>query len=64
VSPDCSGTVVFGEYDPSGNLLVTATVALVWDDDMREFRFLFTSAALPDGTPLGTVISGDARKKK
>jgi hypothetical protein len=63
VSSDCSGTTTFGEYDQSGNLLITATVALVWHDNMREFRFLFTSAKLPDGTPLATAINGDARKK-
>lgn len=63
VDHDCTGTTTFGEYDSSGNLLIIATVALVWDADMSEFRFLFTSAVLADGTPLTTVISGDARKK-
>ena len=63
VSPDCTGTTTFSEYDSSGNLLITATVALVWDSDMQEFRFLFTSAVLPDGTALATVINGDAKKK-
>jgi hypothetical protein len=62
VNPDCTGTTSFGEFDQSGNLLITATVALVWDAKVREFRFLFTSAVLPDGTPLQTVINGDARK--
>jgi hypothetical protein len=64
VNPDCSGTTTFGEYDPSGTLLITATVALVWDNKMREFRFLFKSAVLPDGTSLATVINGDARKRE
>jgi hypothetical protein len=63
INPDCTGTTTFGEYDSSGNLLLSATVALVWDADMREFRFLFTSAVLPNGTALATVINGDARKK-
>jgi hypothetical protein len=62
VNGDCTGTTTFGEYDQSGNLLITATVALAWDDDMREFRFLFTSVTLPDGSSLSTVINGDARK--
>jgi hypothetical protein len=62
VSPDCTGTTTFSEYDSSGDLLITATVALVWDDNMRVFRFLFTSAVLPNGTSLPTVINGDARK--
>ena len=64
VSPDCSGTTTFGEYDHLGNLLITATADLVCDDNMREFRFLFTWAALPDGTPLSTALSGNGRKKK
>ena len=63
VNPDCTGTVALSEYDPAGNLLITATLALVWDADMREFRFLFTSAALSDGKALSTVINGDARKR-
>jgi hypothetical protein len=58
----CTGTTTFGEFDPSGNLMITATVALVWDNNMREFRFLFTSAVLPDQTALATVITGDAVK--
>jgi hypothetical protein len=62
VNPDCTGTVSFSEFDQSGNLVLTATAGLVWDDNMREVRFLFTSTALPDGTPLATVIVGDARK--
>jgi len=62
VSPDCTGTTTFSEY-ASGTLAITATVALVWDDNMQAFRFLFTSAALPDGTQLLTAINGDARKR-
>ena len=62
VNPDCTGTTSFGEFDQSGNLLITATVDLVWDANMREFRFLFTSTVLPDGASLATVINGDARK--
>jgi len=63
VNRHCTGSTSFSEYDPSGNLLVTATVALIWDADMREFRFLFTSATLPNGTSLSTVINGSGRKQ-
>lgn len=62
VNPDCTGTASFSEFDQSGNLIVTATVDAVWDDNMREARFIFTSVVLADGTPLATVISGDGRK--
>jgi hypothetical protein len=63
VNSECTGSTTFEEYDSSGNLDISATVALVWDADMREFRFLFTSATLPNGTALATVINGDARKR-
>jgi len=62
VNPDCTGTASFSEFDQSGNLILTATVDTVWDDNMREARFIFTSVVLADGTPLATVISGDGRK--
>jgi len=62
VNPDCTGTATFGEFDQSGNLILTAAADAVWDNNMREFRFVFTSAVLADGTPLATVINGDARK--
>jgi opacity protein-like surface antigen len=62
VNPDCTGTASFSEFDQSGNLILTATADLVWDDNMREIRFIFTSVALADGTPLATVMSGNARK--
>jgi hypothetical protein len=62
VNPDCTGTTSFGEYDQSGNLILTATVDIVWDDNMREIRFLFTSIVLADGTHLMSVVNGDARK--
>lgn len=62
VNSDCTGTTSFGEFDQMGNPLLTATVDLVWDDNMREFRFLFTSVVLADGTSLETVINGSARK--
>ncbi len=62
VNPNCTGTATFSESDQSGNLILTATVQVVWDDGMREARFLFTSVKLSDGTPLATVVNGDARK--
>ena len=62
VNPDCSGTAAFGEYDSSGNLILTATVAIVWDAGMREARFLFTSVVIANGPSLSIAIDGDARK--
>ncbi len=62
VNRDCTGKSSFGEFDQSGNLLLSATVAFVWDDNMKELRFLFTSVVLADGTSLSTAINGSARK--
>ena len=62
VNPNCTGTASFDEFDQSENLILTATVSIVWDANMREARFIFTSIVLADGTTLETVINGDARK--
>jgi hypothetical protein len=62
VNPDCTGTTTFTELDQNGNPVLTATVAIAWDDNMREARFLFTSVVLANGTPLATAINGTARK--
>lgn len=62
VSSDCRTTVTAEIRDLSGNLLLTVTEDGAWDDNMREIRGVFTSATLPDGTHLLTVISADARK--
>jgi hypothetical protein len=62
VNADCTGTTTFTELDQNGNPVLTATVAIAWDDNMREARFLFTSVVLANGTPLATAINGAARK--
>lgn len=62
VNPDCSGATTFEEFDQAGNLVLTATVTVAWDDNMREARFIFTSVVLANGTPLATAINGDGRK--
>ena len=62
VNSDCTGTASIEIRDLSGNLLLTVTLDSVWDDNMRQARYVFTSATQPDGTSLLTVISADARK--
>jgi hypothetical protein len=63
VNSDCTGTFNNVQIrDLSGNLLLTITANLAWDDNMKHLRAIFTSAALPDGTSLLTAISADARK--
>ena len=63
VNPDCTGTASFSEFDQMGHVIITATVAFVWDDDMKQLHFIFTSAKLANGTTLPTVINGEARKQ-
>lgn len=60
VDPNCTGSTSFNELDEKGNL-ITVTVALVWDANMQELRFLFTEVTVAGGT-VPTVISGTARK--
>jgi hypothetical protein len=62
VNSDCTGSFAIKIFDPSGNVLLTVTGGLAWDDNMKQLRIIFTSATLPDGTSLLTVINGDARK--
>ena len=62
VNSDCTGTLSFIVFDNSGTELFTGTADIAFDDNARQFRFIFSSAALPDGTPLATAIVGDARK--
>lgn len=63
VNSDCTGTFNNIELrDLSGNLLLTITANLAWDDNMKQLRAIFTSAKLPDATSLLIVISAEAKK--
>ena len=62
VNPDCTGKLSIQIFDLSGNKILSATLNLIFDDNIRELRAIFTSAALPNGTPLGTVITVQAKR--
>jgi len=62
VNPDCTGTFAFEIFDLSGNKILSGTMNTVFDDNGRELRAIFTSAVLPNGTALGTVITAHARR--
>lgn len=62
VNDDCTGTTTFGEFDQSGNLIITLTADLVWDDNMSQFRFIVTSVVAPDGPSIPVVLSGDGKR--
>jgi len=62
VNPDCTGKLAITISDLAGNKILAATLDLVFDDTVRQLRGIFTSAVLPNGTPLGTVITVDAKR--
>lgn len=62
VSRDCTGTLAIEIFDPSGNKILTGTLDIIFDDNVRELRAIYTSAVLPDGTALGVVITAQAKR--
>lgn len=61
VNPDCTGTFVADVFQ-SGVLVRSSTLNVVWDDNARSARAIFTSVVLPDGTKLPSVLTADARR--
>ncbi len=61
VNPDCTGTFVAHVFQ-SGVLVRTSTLNVVWDDDGRSARAIFTSVVLADGTKLLSILTADARR--
>jgi hypothetical protein len=61
VNSDCSGTDTVSVFE-SGVLVRTSTLKLVYDDNGRSARAIFTSIVLPDGTSLASILTVDARK--
>ena len=62
VNPDCTGKLAIQIFDLAGNKILSATLDLVFDNSVRELRALFTSAVLPNGVALGTVITVEAKR--
>jgi len=61
VNADCSGTDTFQVFE-SGILVRTSVVNVVYDNNRREARALFTSIILPDGTPLPSILTVEAHR--
>ncbi len=61
VNSDCTGTDTVSVFE-SGVLVRTSTLKLVFDDDGRSARAIFTSIVLPDGTTLASILTVDARR--
>jgi len=63
VNSDCTGTASNLEvFDSLGNKVRTTGLDFVFDDDVQEMRAIFTSVVLPNGTPLPTAITLEARR--
>jgi hypothetical protein len=61
VKPNCTGSATIQVFE-SGTLVRTSTLAVAYDDNIREQRAIFTSVVLPDGTSLPTVLTIQARR--
>lgn len=61
VNSDCTGTATI-QFFESGSLVRTSAIAIVWDDNLNEFRFVQESLVLPDGTNVPVVVTGEARR--
>lgn len=62
VNPDCTGKFAIDIFNLSGDKILTATLDLVFDDNVQEVRAIFTSIALPNGTPLASVITVEGKR--
>jgi hypothetical protein len=62
VNSDCAGSTDLDVFDSLGNKVRTSGLDLVFDDDVKEMRAIFTSVILPSGTSLPTVITLEARR--
>jgi len=62
VNPYCTGKLAIDIFDLSGNKILIATLDLVFDNNSRELRAIFTSAVLPNGAALATVITVQANR--
>jgi hypothetical protein len=62
VNVNCTGSGT-ATISVSGTPVLNLKLKLSFDDGMSEMRGIFTSARLPNGTPLQTVINLQARKQ-
>jgi hypothetical protein len=63
LNPDCTGTLTLNIYDQSENLLRTAVIAVVYDDDVNELRGTFKSLIVyPGGISVPSVVTLNGRK--
>ena len=61
VHANCTGTGTIQVFE-KGVLVRTSTLSLVYDDNGRDERAIFTSLVLPDGTSVPAILTIDARR--
>ena len=61
VNSDCSGMDSFQVFE-NGVLVRTSWLSVVYDDNGREARAVFTSIVLPDGTSLPSILTVEAQR--
>lgn len=62
VNPDCTGTVVAAFFE-DGQLVRTSVLAVVFDENSKQFRMVQKSLTLPDGSQLLVVITAEGKKQ-
>ena len=62
VNPDCTGKLSIDIFNLAGMKILTATLDLVFDSNSRELRAMFTSAVVPNGPALPTVITVSGKR--
>jgi hypothetical protein len=61
VNPDCTGTDTIQVFQ-DGSPVRTSTLHVVYDDNGREARAIFTSLVLENGATLPSILTIEARK--
>jgi hypothetical protein len=62
VNPDCTGTVIASFFE-DGQLVRTSALAVIFDENSKQFRMVQKSLTLPDGTQLPVVITAEGKKQ-
>ena len=63
VNSDCTGRIIAHAFDPSSMApIYTSTLAIVFDDNRRQFQGVVTGTVDPNGKPLPSVLSAEGER--
>jgi hypothetical protein len=62
VNADCTGTAIASFFE-DGQLVRISVLAVVFDENSKQFRMVQKSLTLPDGTQLPVVITAEGKKQ-